>query len=124
MSRQTKILRAIYDEEPGNRRRLWALRESPEYGRPFEEPNPLVTIFITTYSNAEGLAERSISSVLAQTYDNVEVLVIGDAASPEVEAAVLGAVCAERVSPVEGITVAPGVSPVNAAILSAMTAAR
>lgn len=87
LARQTEILRAIYDEEPGNRRRLWALRESAEYARPFEEENPLVTIFIPTYSNAEGLAERSIPSVLAQTYENLEVLVIGDAASPEVEAA-------------------------------------
>jgi hypothetical protein len=87
LARQEKILRAIYEEEPGNRRRLWALRESPEYLRPFEEENPLVTIFIPTYSNVEGLAERSIPSVLAQTYDNLEVIVIGDAASPGVEAA-------------------------------------
>jgi hypothetical protein len=87
LARQTEILRAIYEEEPGNRRRLWALRESPEYARPFEEENPLVTIFIPTYSNAESLAERSIPSVLAQTYENLEVLVIGDAAPPEVEEA-------------------------------------
>jgi hypothetical protein len=87
LARQMQILRAIYDEEPGNRRRLWALRESSEYARPFEEENPLVTVHITTYSNAEGLARRSIPSVLAQTYDNLEVLVVGDAATPEVEEA-------------------------------------
>jgi glycosyltransferase involved in cell wall biosynthesis len=81
------VLQAIYEDEPGNRRRLWALRESPEYERPFEEENPLVTVYIPTYSNAEDLARRSIPSVLAQTYDNLEILVIGDAASPAVEAA-------------------------------------
>lgn len=86
-ARELQILRAIYDDEPGNRRRLWALRESPEYDRPFEEENPLVTVYITTYSNAESLANRSIPSVLAQTYENLEVLVVGDAASAEVEAA-------------------------------------
>lgn len=87
LARQMQVLQAIYDDEAGNRRRLWSLRESPEYERPFEEENPLVTVYITTYSNAEGLAERSIPSVLGQTYDNLEVLVIGDAASPRVEAA-------------------------------------
>jgi hypothetical protein len=87
LARETEILKAIYDDEAGNRRRLWALRESPEYARPFEEENPLVTIFIPTYSNAEGLAKRSIPSVLSQTHENLEVIVIGDAASPDVEAA-------------------------------------
>lgn len=87
LARQMQVLRAIYDEEPGNRRRLWTLRESPEYARPFDEDGPLVTVHITTYSNAEGLANRSIPSVLAQTYDNLEVIVVGDAATPAVEEA-------------------------------------
>jgi hypothetical protein len=87
LARQMQVLQAIYEDEPGNRRRLRALRESPEYARPFEEENPLVTVCIPTYSNADALAKRSIPSVLAQTYDNLEVLVIGDAASPAVEAA-------------------------------------
>lgn len=43
---------------------------------------------ITTYSNAEGLAARSLPSVLAQTHENLEVIVVGDAATPDVEAAV------------------------------------
>jgi hypothetical protein len=87
LARQIHVLQAIYEDEPGNRRRLWALREGSEYHRPFEEENPLVTVYIPTYSNAEGLAKRSLPSVLSQTYDNLEVLVIGDAASPTVEAA-------------------------------------
>jgi len=87
LDRQFEVLRAIYDDEPGNRRRLWALREDPEYRHPFEEPDPLVTVFITTYSNAEALAARSIPSVLAQTHSNLELLVVGDAATPAVEEA-------------------------------------
>jgi hypothetical protein len=87
LARQMQVLRAIYDEEPGNRRRLWALRESPEYERPFEEKNPLVTVHVTTYSNAEGLATRSIPSILAQSYENLDVIVVGDAATPDVEEA-------------------------------------
>jgi hypothetical protein len=88
LERQMQVLRAILDDEPGNRRRLWRLRESPEYARPFEETNPLVTVYITTYSNAEDLATRSLPSVLGQTHENLEVIVVGDAAIPEVGEAV------------------------------------
>jgi hypothetical protein len=88
LERQLQVLRAIVEDEPGNRRRLWALRESPEYQQPFVEEDPLVTVWITTYTNAEALAARSIPSVLAQTHENLELLVVGDAAPPEVEEAV------------------------------------
>jgi hypothetical protein len=87
LASQTETLRAIYEDEPGNRLRLWAMRESPEYARPFEEENPLVTVCIPTYSNAEDLANRSIPSVLAQSYDNLEIIVVGDCATAEVEEA-------------------------------------
>jgi hypothetical protein len=84
---QMSVLRAIFEDEPGNRRRLWEMRSDPEYMRPFEEDHPLVTVIIPTYSNAEGLAKRSIPSVLAQTHENLEVIVVGDAATPDVEEA-------------------------------------
>jgi Glycosyl transferase family 2 len=84
-TRALKALRGIEDEEQPNRRRLWELRESEEYARPFEVEDPLVSVFITTYTNAEALATRSIPSVLAQTHSNLELWVVGDAASPEVE---------------------------------------
>lgn len=84
---QMSVLRAIFEDEPGNRVRLWEMREDPDYMRPFEEADPLVSVVIPTYSNAEGLAQRSIPSVLAQTHQNLEVIVVGDAATPEVEEA-------------------------------------
>jgi hypothetical protein len=84
-AREMEALRGIADEEQANRRRLWELRESEEYARPFEADDPLVSVFITTYTNAEALATRSIPSVLAQTHSNLELFVVGDAASPEVE---------------------------------------
>jgi Glycosyl transferase family 2 len=82
---QMEVLRAIYDDEAANRQRLWALRESPEYARAFEEANPLVTVCIPTYTNAEQLAARSLPSVLAQTHENLEVIVVGDDAPLEME---------------------------------------
>jgi hypothetical protein len=39
---------------------------------------PLVTVRIATYNRADLLMERSLPSVLAQTYPRLEVLVVGD----------------------------------------------
>jgi hypothetical protein len=80
-----EILQVIYDEEPAQRRRLWELRETPEYQVPFDVSEPLVTVIIPTYSSAEQLANRSIPSVLAQTYENFELIIVGDGATPEVQ---------------------------------------
>jgi hypothetical protein len=82
------ILRAIVTEESATRRRLDELRTRPEYAAPFEDPDPLVTVCIPTYDRAELLTERALPSVLAQTYERLEVLVVGDASPPHVAAAV------------------------------------
>lgn len=82
------LLRAVADDEAGNRRRLWALREDPHYAAPWEAAEPLVTISIPTHDRLELLLERALPSVLGQTYNNLQVVVVGDAAPPEVGAAV------------------------------------
>jgi cellulose synthase/poly-beta-1,6-N-acetylglucosamine synthase-like glycosyltransferase len=81
--RQRQILQLIYDDEPGNRRRLRELRRSPEYELAFTEEDPRVSIIIPTYTNFEALEARALPSVLSQTYPNIEVLVVGDCAPPE-----------------------------------------
>lgn len=43
-----------------------------------DAPDPLVSVIIPTYNRAELLAGRTIPSVLAQTYENIEVIVVGD----------------------------------------------
>jgi hypothetical protein len=78
------ILRTLRDDEPANRQRLWRLRETQDYARAFEEPEPLVSICMATYTNTEALLERALPSALAQTYERIEVVIVGDAASPEV----------------------------------------
>jgi len=40
--------------------------------------DPLITVIIPTYNRAELLVTRAIPSVLAQSYENFEILVIGD----------------------------------------------
>jgi glycosyl transferase family 2 len=82
LGRTTAVLQMLYDDEPGNRRRLWELRGSPDYAASFDESDPLVSVVIPTYDNTAALRERSIPSVLAQTYENFEVVVVGDAAPP------------------------------------------
>jgi hypothetical protein len=87
--RMFAILQRIYDDEPGNRRRLAELRASPEYETPFTDPDPLVTVIIPTYANVEGLATKAVPSVLAQTHENLELIVVGDGALPEIADALL-----------------------------------
>jgi hypothetical protein len=83
-------LRYVRDDDERARSALWALRESPAYTLAFDEEEPLVTIIVSTYRNARLLIERSLPSVLGQTYENLEVLVVGDDASPEVVDAMAG----------------------------------
>lgn len=86
--RAAAIGRHTYDEEPANRRRLYALRASEEYELAFIEAEPLVSFIIPTYDSYETLRDVALPSILAQTYANIEVIVVGDAAPPETEQAI------------------------------------
>lgn len=81
------ILQVLYDDEPGNRRRLYDLRASDDYELAFTEQEPLVSVLIPTYMNHEGLAEIAVPSILGQTHRNLELIVVGDAAPAETEEA-------------------------------------
>ena len=83
LERVKAILQVIFDREPESRERLRALRESAEYERAFTEVNPLVSIPIATYDRGDLLVSRAIPSVLAQTYKNLEIVVVGDSAPSE-----------------------------------------
>jgi putative methyltransferase (TIGR04325 family) len=87
--RQTvEILRFLHDGAYDRRRRLRELRDSDEYEEAFRAVDPLVSIVIPTYDSPDLIRERSIPSALAQTYGNIEIVVVGDAASDDVVAAV------------------------------------
>jgi putative methyltransferase (TIGR04325 family) len=90
LARGREALLALSDREPWRRARLWELRAGPDYEPAFTDDEPLVSVVIPTYDNHRLLGERSIPSVLAQTYQNFEVVVVGDAAPPEARAVVEG----------------------------------
>jgi hypothetical protein len=82
------VLRAIVDEESENRRRLHAVRGNPDYEGAYLDREPLVSITLATRDRPELLASRALPSLLAQTHTHLEILVMGDAASPDVAEAV------------------------------------
>jgi glycosyltransferase involved in cell wall biosynthesis len=49
---------------------------------------PLVTVRIATYNRGPLVAERALATAVAQTYEHLEILVVGDACDAETEAAV------------------------------------
>lgn len=57
---------------------------------PEDEDTPLVTIRIPTYNRSEQLAQVSLPSALRQTYDRIEVLVVGDATDPATDRLMAG----------------------------------
>jgi hypothetical protein len=82
------MLRQIDDGTAANRRRLYALRESEEYELAYSEAEPLVSFVLPTYNRPEKLRDVALPSILAQTHPNVEAVVVGDAAGPEIAAAI------------------------------------
>lgn len=82
------MLRAIYDDEPQSRRRLHALRRTDEYELAYSSPDPLVSILIPTLCRPDLLIDRSVASILAQTHTNLEIIIVGDGATPETVSAV------------------------------------
>ena len=72
------ITAADYDRIPEVRAALRAVRASEEYSAVWERDRPLITVRIPTYNRVETLLERTLPSVLAQTYPHFEVVVVGD----------------------------------------------
>jgi len=60
------------------------------------QPDPLVSVIIPSYNHARYIA-TAVESVLAQTYSNIEVIVVDDGSSDDTEAVVTPFLRNERV---------------------------
>jgi len=69
------------------RRRLAKARNEADLAALFDTARtPLVTVRIATYNRARILVERTLPTVLAQTYPNLEILIVGDHCTDDTEA--------------------------------------
>jgi Glycosyl transferase family 2 len=83
--RDTQALTArIYDASRDWRSTLDAIRAADDYDAAFAG-DPLVTVRIATYNNAKILCERTLASLLRQTYPHWEAIVVGDACTDDTE---------------------------------------
>ncbi len=78
-----QVTTADVEGVPRLRRLLVDARATEEYAAAFDESEPLVTVRIATYNRPELLVERAIASVLEQTYEHFEIVVVGDGCDEE-----------------------------------------
>ena len=67
--------------------RLWRARRAARAVH--SDSEPLISVLIPTYDRAQLLVERSVASVLRQTYQRFEVVIVGDACTDATEARLL-----------------------------------
>lgn len=66
--------------------RFRRLRRSAEHQAVFDKSEPMVTICIATYNKGELLLKRAVASSIAQTYRNLDIVVVGDHCTDNTEA--------------------------------------
>jgi len=72
------IVKTQIDFDKSIARQYYQERQSNHYQAAFEKKEPLVSICIGTYNREELLLERTVPSILGQTYKNIEVIIVGD----------------------------------------------
>ncbi len=78
------IARSNHDRTDYLTKGLYQLRKTPSYKEAFEK-NPLVSVRIATYNRPDELINKAIKSVLKQTYQNFEIVVVGDHCTDDTE---------------------------------------
>ncbi|CAN5212727.1 hypothetical protein BH11ACT4_BH11ACT4_02080 [soil metagenome] len=80
--------RVALDDIPSLRAKLKALRATPAYSAAFDDVEPLVTVRIHTYTKTEELMDLALPSVLGQTYERIEIVIVNDGPNERTRSAV------------------------------------
>jgi glycosyltransferase involved in cell wall biosynthesis len=72
----------------GERQQLALARGASDVCWPSHEAEPLVTVRVATYDRGQVIVDRALASILRQTYERLEVLVVGDCCDEATERAV------------------------------------
>lgn len=78
VDRLRAVAGSVADDIPDLRRRLREVRRTEGYERALKEAEPLVTVRIPTLNRSHLLLERALPSIIRQTYEHFEVIVVGD----------------------------------------------
>jgi hypothetical protein len=73
-----KIALASYDGVSGTTPKVEAMRKTPAYKKDIADKQPLISIRIATYNRSQTLIDKAVASILKQTYQNFEVVIVGD----------------------------------------------
>lgn len=68
----------LFDPPSTYRSRIELFRQEPDYELAFTTESPLITIRVSSYNGYKDLIERCLPSIIAQTYSNWEVIIVGD----------------------------------------------
>jgi hypothetical protein len=74
------LVARVYEQGFNWPEQVRAMREEPDYWEAWEG-EPLITVRIATYNKADVLVERAVASLLRQTYDHWEAVIVGDCCS-------------------------------------------
>lgn len=83
--RSERVIRSNRDNIPYLREKLLKVRKSKEYQAVLKNKSPLMSIRIATYNRSDILMTRTIPSILAQTYKNWELIIVGDHCTDDTE---------------------------------------
>jgi glycosyltransferase involved in cell wall biosynthesis len=72
-----------WKERKQNTKLLTEMRKN--YAHDYDDTNPLVSVCIPTFNRCELLTKRTIHSVLNQTYQNFEIIIVGDHCTDDTE---------------------------------------